>query len=105
MKLESDQPIPFDEAVENSREADENVLQDVCDAFTETGMDSCYGDLEYVDFADTSKTARLWKSGSFDAGKFRWGSGFCVNFYYVPRLMNYISSFFIRSARKIFIRD
>ncbi|GAB6194388.1 hypothetical protein [Desulfocastanea catecholica] len=27
--------IKFDEAVENSREADENVLQDVCDAFAE----------------------------------------------------------------------
>ncbi len=53
--------------------ADENVLQDVCDAFTEAEVDTCYGDLKYVDFADTSKTVRLWKSGGFDAGKFRWG--------------------------------
>ncbi|WP_459947894.1 glycosyltransferase family protein, partial [Desulfocastanea catecholica] len=49
------------------------MLQDVCDAFAEGEMDSCYGDLKYVDFADTSKTVRLWKSGSFDAGKFKWG--------------------------------
>lgn len=52
---------------------DVNVLQDVCDTFMHSGVASCYGDLEYVDFYDTSKVVRLWKSGKFSPGKFRWG--------------------------------
>ncbi len=53
--------------------ADDKVLQDVSEAFAEPGVDSCYGDLKYVDFFDTAKTVRLWKSGSFKPEKFRWG--------------------------------
>lgn len=53
--------------------ADDRVLQDVCDAFAGPDVDSCYGDLKYVDFLDTAKTVRLWKSGPFNPGKFRWG--------------------------------
>jgi glycosyltransferase len=53
--------------------ADDEVLQDVCDSFMEPGVASCYGDLKYVDFADTSKTVRLWKAGCFKPEKFRWG--------------------------------
>jgi glycosyltransferase involved in cell wall biosynthesis len=53
--------------------ADEQVLQDVCDAFAEPGVDCCYGDLKYVDFSNTAKTVRLWKSGKYNPGKFRWG--------------------------------
>jgi glycosyltransferase len=52
---------------------DENVLQDVCDAFMESGVVSCYGDLEYVDFLDTSRIVRLWRAGCFKPEKFRWG--------------------------------
>lgn len=53
--------------------ADDQVLQDVCDAFAGSGVDSCYGDLKYVDIHDTSKTVRLWKSGCFKPAKYRWG--------------------------------
>jgi glycosyltransferase involved in cell wall biosynthesis len=53
--------------------ADERVLQDVSDAFADSDVDSCYGDLKYVDFHDTSKTIRLWKSGYYSSEKFRWG--------------------------------
>lgn len=52
---------------------DDQVLQDVWDTFANPVVDSCYGDLKYVDFDDTSKTIRLWKAGCFDPGKFRWG--------------------------------
>jgi len=53
--------------------ADDHVLQDVSSVFEDSGVDCCYGDLRYVDFDDIAKTVRLWKSGSFNQKKFRWG--------------------------------
>lgn len=53
--------------------ADPRVLQDVSAVFADSGVDSCYGDLKYVDCADVSKTIRLWRAGDFKPEKFRWG--------------------------------
>jgi glycosyltransferase len=53
--------------------ADEQVLEKVAKAFAETGCDAVYGDLQYVDATDTRKIIRLWKSGNYQPGDFKWG--------------------------------
>ncbi len=53
--------------------ADAQVLTRVADVFNETKVSSCYGDLRYVDYHDTNRTVRLWKSGAFKPNKFLWG--------------------------------
>lgn len=49
------------------------VLSMVADIFNSTGIDSCFGDLVYVDSIDTSKVIRKWKSGPFNERSFYWG--------------------------------
>ena len=44
------------------------------EAFADTGCDAVYGDLQYVDAADTGKIVRLWKSGNYQPGDFN-GAG------------------------------
>lgn len=46
------------------------ILSKVAKKFTKYDMDSCYGDLQYVDQFDTSKIVRNWKSGSFNRDSF-----------------------------------
>jgi len=53
--------------------ADAQVLEDVFRVFEDPRLNSCYGDLKYVDFYDTTKTVRFWKSDDFDLNRFRWG--------------------------------
>jgi len=53
--------------------ANERVLETVVRTFAETGVDSCYGDLQYVSKADTSKIIRHWCSGAFTPGLLRQG--------------------------------
>lgn len=53
--------------------AHEQVLEKVAKAFADTGCDAVYGDLQYVDAADTGKIVRLWKSGNYQPGDFKWG--------------------------------
>lgn len=53
--------------------ADGNVLTRVAKVFTKDCIESCYGDLVYVDPADISKIIRNWKSGAFLKDKFYWG--------------------------------
>ena len=52
---------------------DNEVLQRVAKVFTGNNTDSCYGDLLYVDSADTNCITRLWRSGSFNERRFFWG--------------------------------
>lgn len=53
--------------------ANENTLAEVAKALARSGVDSCYGDLVYVDPAKATKVLRSWRSGAFARHKFRWG--------------------------------
>ncbi len=53
--------------------ADNDVLSKVAACFQETGADSVFGDLVYVDSQDTSDIIRIWKSGPYRAGAFKKG--------------------------------
>ncbi|AFK02517.1 glycosyl transferase family 2 [Emticicia oligotrophica DSM 17448] len=46
------------------------VISKVAKAFKESKADSVYGDLYYVDFADTNKIVRNWISGSYNRKRF-----------------------------------
>lgn len=45
--------------------AHDRVLEKVAEAFASTGADAVYGDLDYVDAADTSRVIRHWQAGKF----------------------------------------
>lgn len=49
---------------------DNQVISRVVDKMSSTGADAVYGDLQYVDFEDTSKQIRLWISGEYDKSRF-----------------------------------
>ncbi len=53
--------------------ADDEVLSRVARVFEDPAVDSCYGDLVYVDPEDTDKVTRNWKSGEMTARGFYWG--------------------------------
>ncbi len=53
--------------------AHDRVLHLVADVFENRGVDSCYGDLQYIDRNDTNRVIRHWKSSEYRHGKFRWG--------------------------------
>jgi len=53
--------------------ADESVIQKVIDCFVVNKVDSCYGDLKYVDRSDTKKTIRYWQSNVYNKNNFRRG--------------------------------
>lgn len=53
--------------------AGNDVLEKVVKTFIETGCDAVYGDMIYVDLKDTGKVIRLWKSGNYKPGDFKWG--------------------------------
>ena len=53
--------------------ADASVLQKVAEFMAARGVDSCYGDLVYVDRGDISKTVRCWRSGEYNRENFRRG--------------------------------
>ena len=55
----------------DDRYADELVLRDVLDTFSDSDTDACYGNLLYVD--DNDEVVRYWKSGSHSAAKWYWG--------------------------------
>jgi glycosyltransferase len=46
------------------------TLEKVVEVFKRNDIDSCYGDLVYVDSADTEKVIRYWRSGPFQIRKF-----------------------------------
>ena len=49
------------------------VLEKVMQAFTDQDCDAVYGDLHYVDAADTDRIVRYWRSGSYTPNAFTWG--------------------------------
>lgn len=53
--------------------ANNEVLDKVARTFEETSCDAVYGDLQYVDAANTDRVVRLWKSGHYHPGDFKWG--------------------------------
>lgn len=52
-----------------------DVLNRVAEIFQDESIEACYGDLCYVQYADTSKTVRYWKSKNFVSGLF--AKGWC----------------------------
>ena len=50
-----------------------NVISKIVAAFKDSGADSVYGDLHYVDKEDTQKVIRNWRSGYYSKGKFERG--------------------------------
>lgn len=53
--------------------AHKEVLKMVIDIFEKENVDSCYGDLLYVNKQDPNKVIRYWKSSHYKYGKFRLG--------------------------------
>jgi len=53
--------------------ADETVIANVVERFKETGCDAVYGDLVYVDGADTTKVTRRWIAGKYKRKNFLYG--------------------------------
>jgi glycosyltransferase len=52
---------------------DENVLEKVVDVFNKKNVESCYGDIQYVDYFNINNIKRHWKSGEFSSRCFYWG--------------------------------
>lgn len=50
-----------------------NVLERISSVFENPQVDSCYGDLQYVNEKDTTMIQRDWKSGPFRSYSFLWG--------------------------------
>jgi glycosyltransferase len=53
--------------------AHDKVLGAVVDVFEKQNIDSCYGDLLYVDKNDKNKVIRYWKSSEYKHSKFKQG--------------------------------
>jgi glycosyltransferase involved in cell wall biosynthesis len=53
--------------------ASSETLARISELFEKRLLDSCYGDLIYVDFHDTSRVVRYWKSDEFKFGRFYHG--------------------------------
>lgn len=50
-----------------------DVLEKVADVFSDPNIEACYGDLRYVDFQNTHKTVRYWRSGDYNRNAFYHG--------------------------------
>jgi glycosyltransferase len=53
--------------------ASPEVLTEVLEVFADKSLDSCYGDLVYVDRDEISKVKRYWRAGAFRREAFRHG--------------------------------
>ncbi|MBE0427868.1 MAG: glycosyltransferase [Nitrospirae bacterium] len=53
--------------------ADEYVLENVVKAMSENNVDTCYGDIVYVERDNMEKVVRDWKGGEFNKQNFRKG--------------------------------
>lgn len=49
------------------------ILEKIAEVFNKGNIESCYGDLMYVDSEDTDKVIRYWQSGPYDVHKFYQG--------------------------------
>lgn len=52
---------------------DKNAIENIVKVFKEENVDSCYGDLVYVDKDNTEKIIRYWKSNDFRISLFKKG--------------------------------
>ena len=50
--------------------ADVEVLENVVEVFSDKTVDSCYGDLVYVDAYDIERVVRTWRAGLYDINRF-----------------------------------
>lgn len=53
--------------------ADKHVLTNVAKSIHENRVDSCYGDVIYVDRNNVNRVVRYWRAGGFARDKFRFG--------------------------------
>ena len=53
--------------------AHDRVIGKVADVFVQYNVDSCYGDLKYVDKNNPGRVIRYWKSSRYSYGKFKYG--------------------------------
>jgi len=53
--------------------SDDKVIEKVVNVFKKHNVDSCYGDLQYVDKYNTNKVIRYWKSSQYKHGSFKYG--------------------------------
>ena len=54
--------------------AHEKVLANVLKVFEDSSVNACYGDLQYIDYDNTDKVVRHWRSGEYTSPKqFYWG--------------------------------
>lgn len=51
----------------------DDTLAWVVKTFEDSKIDTCYGDLHYVEFQNTDRVVRNWRSGRFDPKNFYWG--------------------------------
>ena len=51
----------------------QDVLSRVKEAFESSGADCVFGDLDFVDAADTDRVVRVWRSKPYEPGAFRHG--------------------------------
>jgi len=50
-----------------------NVLKHVVPVFDDPSMESCYGDLVYVDSHNSDRIIRVWHAGNYSCRRFYWG--------------------------------
>jgi len=53
--------------------ADLKIISKITEVFSDKNVESCYGDLVYVDPEDTRKVTRYWKAGSYKNKRFYYG--------------------------------
>jgi len=53
--------------------AHREVLAKLAEVFADKTIDSCYGDLVYVDAADTGRVVRSWRAETYDVNRFYMG--------------------------------
>jgi glycosyltransferase involved in cell wall biosynthesis len=53
--------------------AADDIISRVVEVVAEGSLDSCYGDIVYVDPKDSGRTIRYWKAGPFDVGNIKKG--------------------------------
>ncbi len=53
--------------------ADDRVIVRIAEAFADESVDIVYGDLTYVDRADTARVIRYWRAGEYSPGLLRRG--------------------------------
>ena len=63
------------------------VIDHIVAAFEREGVDSVYGDLEFVDRADVNRVMRIWKGISYKRSRFNYGWMPAHPTFYIKRLL------------------